>query len=52
MKALENFIFMAQQIDPSEFTEIIYKANIISLPSNRIRSRTPYIRKNKFQKKL
>jgi len=47
-KALKNFRFLAHQIDPSKIAEVVYKTDIIFLPSNRIRSGTPYIRKNKF----
>jgi hypothetical protein len=45
---LEHFGFQTQEINPSEFTEIINKANIILLSSNRIRSRPPYIGENKL----
>jgi len=50
MEALKNFRFVSQQIDPSKFAEIINKAHIISISSNRWESRSPYIGEDKFKR--
>lgn len=43
MKTLKDFRFVAKQINPSEFTEIIDKTNIIIEFAYRSRCGTPYI---------
>jgi hypothetical protein len=45
-KDLINIRTLLEQINPSKFTEIIYKAYIISVLANRGWCRTPYIRKH------
>jgi len=42
-KALENFGFMMQAINPSELGVVINKTHIIIKPANRSRSRTPNV---------
>jgi hypothetical protein len=43
MKFLKDFRFVANKIDPSKFTKIISKADIIIVSSYRSRYRTPHI---------
>jgi hypothetical protein len=45
-KLLEDFIFVLKKVDPCELAEIIIKTNIIFIPSNKITSQPPYIRKD------
>jgi hypothetical protein len=46
---LEDFRFVSKEVDPSEFTEVVNKTNIIFISSNRITSMTRYIRKINFK---
>jgi hypothetical protein len=50
MEFLENFRFELKEVNPCEFTEIIYKTDIIFSPPNRGESGTPHIRINKLQR--
>jgi hypothetical protein len=50
MKFFKDFRFMFQEINPSEFTVIIYETHIVSVSSNRFRRRPPNIRENKFKR--
>jgi hypothetical protein len=47
---LKNFRFKLEKINPGKFAEVIDKTNIVFLPSNRIQSMAPYIRKNKLKR--
>ena len=47
---LINLKKFLKKINPCEFAKIIDKAYIISVLANRGRGRTPYIRKNLFQR--
>jgi hypothetical protein len=47
-KSLKHFGFVAKQIDPSKFTEVINEANIVIVSAKGTWGRTPYIRKNKI----
>ena len=49
-KALKNFGFMAQKIEPNKFGMIINKTDIIIVASNRSWGRPPYIRKNEVHR--
>jgi hypothetical protein len=49
-KLLKNFRFKLEKINLSKFNKVINKTNIVFLPSNRIRSKAPYIRKNKLKR--
>jgi hypothetical protein len=46
----KNFRFKLEEINPGKFAEVIDKTNIVFLPSNRIRSKVPYIRKDKLKR--
>jgi hypothetical protein len=48
MKNWKDFRFLAKQINPREFTIIIDETNIVFILTNWIRSRPPYIEKNKI----
>jgi hypothetical protein len=48
MEIVENFRFTAKQIDPSKFTKIINKNDVIFLATKRINGRTLHIRENKI----
>jgi hypothetical protein len=43
LKFLQNFIFVFNKIDPSEFAKIINETHIVFKPTNRFRCRAPYI---------
>jgi hypothetical protein len=43
LKFLENFIFVFNKIDASEFAKIINETHIVFKPMNRFRHRAPYI---------
>jgi hypothetical protein len=43
LKFLENFIFVFNKIDASEFAKIINETHIVFKPMNRFRRRAPYI---------
>jgi hypothetical protein len=42
-ESLEYFIFVFEQVNPSEFTKIINETNIIFISPNRITTRPSYI---------
>jgi hypothetical protein len=46
----KNFRFKQEEINLGKFAEVIDKTNIVFLPSNRIRSKVPYIRKDKLKR--
>jgi hypothetical protein len=45
MKFGKQLRFVSQEINPSEFREIMNKAYIIAIPTHRTRSKAPHIRK-------
>jgi hypothetical protein len=45
MKFLKYLRFITKKINPNKFTMIIYEAHIIFVSPNKVRSRSPYIRK-------
>jgi hypothetical protein len=49
---LKDFRFVFEQINPSKLAKIINETNIIFIPSYGITGKTPYIRKNKLQRRL
>jgi hypothetical protein len=50
MKFSKNFRFMLQKKCPSKLGVIINETHVISIPSNRVWSRTPYVREYKFKR--
>jgi hypothetical protein len=48
MEFLKHIRLMAKQVYPSEFAEVIYETDIISVFAYRCRRRTPHIREYKF----
>jgi hypothetical protein len=48
MELLENIRLEFQQVNPSEFTIIIYERHIIFISTDGVRGRATYIRENEL----